>query len=176
MEVDFNTLRKKDSFYDAIGNQASIWLPEMKVHIYNTLMKEKFDKRGFEKAPDEADENYEFKELFNEFLEAVNAYDQRKFLLDNVNYFEPETNALEFNLNVFSKFLKARDYKISMPALCTKIKHVLKAEKKKGTAISDKQEKVSVVTWRIEKYDLKPNQKTIEGEIDDDIKRIKLDG
>jgi len=60
--------------------------------------------------------------------------------------------------------------------LCTKIKHVLKAEKKKGSATSDKQEKISVVTWRIEKYDLKPNQKTIEGEISDDIKRIKLDG
>jgi len=31
------------------------------------------------------------------------------------------------------------------------------------------------VTWRIEKYDLKPNQRIIEGEIDDGIKRIKLD-
>ena len=176
VEVDFNTLRKKDPFYDAVGNQASVWLPDMKSHLYNELMKEKFDERSFEEAPDEADETYEFKELFNEFLEAVNAYDQRKFLLDNVNYFDPETNALEFNLNVFSKFLKAREYKISRPALCTKIKHVLKAEKKKGSATSDKQEKISVVTWRIEKYDLKPNQKTIEGEIADDVKRIKLDG
>ena len=175
IEVDFNTLRKKDAFYDAVGNQASVWLPEMKAHIYGELMKEKFDNRNFDQAPEEASEDYEFKELFNEFLEAVNAYDQRKFLLDNVNYFDPKTNALEFNLNIFSKFLKARDYKISRPALCTKIKRVLKAEKKKGTAISHDKEKVSVVTWRIEEYHLKPNQRTIEGEIADDVKRIKLD-
>ena len=70
---------------------------------------------------------------------------------------------------------KARDYKISRPALCTKIKRVLKAEKKKGSAISHDKEKVSVVTWRIETYPLKPNQRTIEGEIADDVKRIKLD-
>ena len=76
---------------------------------------------------------------------------------------------------MFSKFLKARDYKISRPALCTKIKRVLNASKKRGTAISNKQEKVSVVTWRIEDYNLKPNQRTIEGEMDDDIKKIKLD-
>jgi len=176
VEVDFNTLRKKDSFYDAVGNQASVWLPEMKAHIYNELMKEKFDNRSYEKAPEEASEDYEFKELFNEFLEAVNAYDQRKFLLDNVNYFDPVTNSLEFNLNIFSKFLKAKDYKIARPDLCTRIKRVLKAEKKKGTAISNKKEKVSVVTWKIEEYHLKPNQKTIEGEVEDDVKRIKVDG
>ena len=131
-----------------------------------------FRMRGHEEA---SGTDYIPKELFNEFLEAVNAYDQRKFLLDNVNYFDPKTNALEFNLNIFSKFLKARDYKISRPALCTKIKRVLKAEKKKGSAISHNKEKVSVVTWRIEEYHLKPNQRTIEGEIADDVKRIKLD-
>ena len=95
-------------------------------------MKEKFDRRLKEIAPDEANEDYEFKENFGEFLELINAYTKKENLLEGVNYFNIKNKSLEFNLNQFSKFLKSRKIKISRPALCTKIKRVLKAEKKTG--------------------------------------------
>ena len=164
IEVDGPTLRNKEAFYDAALEQASIWLPDMKSGQYKEIMKEKFDRRLKEVAPEEANEDYEFKETFGEFLELINAYTKKENLLEGVNYFNIKNKSLEFNLNQFSKFLKSRKIKISRGALCTKIKRVLKAEKKTGK-VSKGKEEISCVTWEIKNFNIKESQLTVEGEV-----------
>tara|TARA_R110002020_G_scaffold143285_1_gene315514 strand:+ start:401 stop:1852 length:1452 start_codon:yes stop_codon:yes gene_type:complete len=160
--VDGETIMKPKLFYDAAINQAKAWLPRLGFKDYDPMMKPKFDAR--EKSKDyvkEAEEDYKFKRMFMDYLDAKGVYtDKEQLAIHKMPYYNERKLRIEFNLDNFEKELAKNRINLERVDLVIKIQNILKAKKNHG----DYKGK-SCVSWLIEFPEGLTNNKIIwEGE------------
>ena len=112
--VDGQTLMNQKAFYDAVISQAQVWIPKMTAKQYEEIMKMKFASRSqSDDWDEEADSNMTFKKYFNNYINKVKAFTDKKELANyQMPYFNQKKNFLEFNLNNFEDYLQSQ--KINM--------------------------------------------------------------
>jgi hypothetical protein len=166
--VDGPTLMNQKLFYDAVISKASLWVPKMPPKDFETIMRQKYEKRT--KSQDyveEAEEELRFVKHFKNYIRQVKAYSDKKELAQyGLPYFNHPKNFLEFNLDNFEDYLESKKVNLNRVDLVLKIQRVLKAKKNRGK-FQDK----SCVSWRIDSPDIDKEDITVEG----DFKEITND-
>ena len=166
--VDGPTLMNQKLFYDAVISKASLWVPKMPPKDFETIMRQKYEKRT--KSDDyveEAEEELRFVKHFKNYIRQVKAYSDKKELAQyGLPYFNNPKNFLEFNLDNFEDYLESKKVNLNRVDLVLKIQRVLKAKKKRG-----KFHEKSCVSWRIDSPDIDKEDITVEG----DFKEITND-
>ena len=159
--VDGQTLMNQKAFYDAVISQAQVWIPKMTAKQYEEIMKMKFASRSQSKDWDEeADGNMTFKKYFNNYINKVKAFTDKKELANyQMPYFNQKKNFLEFNLNNFEDYLHSQKINMERVDLVLKMQTILNAKKNKGKYLGK-----SCVSWKIESPDLIAEDIVIEGE------------
>ena len=159
--VDGQTLMNQKAFYDAVISQAQVWIPKMTAKQYEEIMKMKFASRSQSKDWDEeADGNMTFKKYFNNYINKVKAFTDKKELANyQMPYFNQKKNFLEFNLNNFEDYLHSQKINMERVDLVLKMQTILNAKKHRGKYLGK-----SCVSWKIESPDLIAEDIVIEGE------------
>ena len=151
----------------------------MKVNEFNALMSEVYKTRNVEEADEEADENQDIRDWLDSFVNATAAYTERANLLQGVCYYDMETKELQFRMDLFIKFLRAQRITLSRPKLISRLKRILKAQRKKSTiTVGEGKEKkeTRLTVWRIPNYNVNEENLVIEGTAEEDVKRVTPDG
>ena len=127
--------------------QAQIWLIKIKDHVFNDMMRKKFNARTqSEDYVEEAAEDMVFIKYFQQYIHKEQAYTDSSSLLEYKRpHFHLKKRYLEFNLNSFEDFLVERRVGTERVDLVLNIQRILKAKKVRGK-IKDK----SCVRWRID--------------------------
>jgi len=159
--VDGQTLMNQKAFYDAVISQAQVWIPKMTAKQYEEIMKMKFASRSQSKDWDEeADSSMTFKKYFNNYINKVKAFTDKKELANyQMPYFNQKKNFLEFNLNNFEDYLHSQKINMERVDLVLKMQTILNAKKHRGKYLGK-----SCVSWKIESPDLIAEDIVIEGE------------
>ena len=159
--VDGPTLRNKKLFYDAVISKASVWIPEMKVGDFESIMRRKYEAR--EKSTDyveDAEEDLRFVKHFDNYIKQVKAYTDKKELAHyGLPYFNQNNKDLEFKLDNFEDYLEAKKVNLTRVDLVLKLQKVLKAKKNRGKYLEK-----SCVSWRIKNADIDKDDMIVEGE------------
>jgi hypothetical protein len=152
---------KQKPFGDAVMKQAQIWLIKIKDHIFNDMMRKKFNARTqSEDYVEEAAEDMVFIKYFQQYIHKEQAYTDSSSLLEYKRpHFHLKKRYLEFNLNSFEDFLVEKRVGTERVDLILNIQKILKAKKIKGK-IKEK----SCVRWRIHEYNIPRDDLIIEGE------------
>jgi len=152
---------KQKPFGDAVMKQAQIWLIKIKDHIFNDMMRKKFNARTqSEDYVEEAAEDMVFIKYFQQYIHKEQAYTDSSSLLEYKRpHFHLKKRYLEFNLNSFEDFLVEKRIGTERVDLVLNIQKILKAKKIRGR-IKDR----SCVRWRIDQYDMPSEDLIIEGE------------
>ena len=151
--------------------QAQIWLIKVKDHIFNDMMRKKFNARTqSEDYVEEAAEDMVFIKYFQQYIHKEQAYTDSSSLLEYKRpHFHLKKRYLEFNLNSFEDFLVEKRVGTERVDLILNIQRILKAKKIRGK-IKEK----SCVRWRIDEYNVPQDDLIIEGEATE-IKEITDD-
>ena len=159
--VDGQTLMNQKAFYDAVISQAQVWIPKMTAKQYEEIMKMKFASRSqSDDWDEEADSNMTFKKYFNNYINKVKAFTDKKELANyQMPYFNQKKNFLEFNLNNFEDYLQSQKINMERVDLVLKMQTILNAKKHRGKYLGK-----SCVSWKIESPDLIAEDIVIEGE------------
>ena len=159
--VDGQTLMNQKAFYDAVISQAQVWIPKMKSNQFEEIMLLKFVSRIKSKHyVSEADGNLVFKKYFNNYINRVKAFTNKKELANyKLPYFNRDKNFLEFNLDNFEDYLHSQKIKIERVDLVMKMQDILHAKKNRGKYLNK-----SCVAWKIECPELPTEDIVIEGE------------
>ena len=159
--VDGQTLMNQKAFYDAVISQAQVWIPKMTAKQYEEIMKMKFASRSqSDDWDEEADSNMTFKKYFNNYINKVKAFTDKKELANyQMPYFNQKKNFLEFNLNNFEDYLNSQKINMERVDLVLKMQTILNAKKHRGKYLGK-----SCVSWKIESPDLIAEDIVIEGE------------
>jgi len=152
---------KQKPFGDAVMKQAQIWLIKIKDHIFNDMMRKKFNARTqSEDYVEEAAEDMVFIKYFQQYIHKEQAYTDSSSLLEYKRpHFHLKKRYLEFNLNSFEDFLVEKRVGTERVDLILNLQRILKAKKIKGK-IKDR----SCVRWRIDEYNVPHDDLIIEGE------------
>ena len=159
--VDGQTLMNQKAFYDAVISQAQVWIPKMKPNQFEEIMQLKFASRSQSKEYDkEADSNLIFKKYFNNYINKVKVFTDKKELANyKLPYFNPRKEILEFNLNNFEDYLQAQKVNMERVDLVMKMQDILKAKKHHGKYLGK-----SCVSWKIENPELMQEDIILEGD------------
>ena len=141
--------------------QAQIWLIKIKDHIFNDMMRKKFNARTqSEDYVEEAAEDMVFIKYFQQYIHKEQAYTDSSSLLEYKRpHFHLKKRYLEFNLNSFEDFLVEKRVGTERVDLILNLQRILKAKKIRGK-IKEK----SCVRWRIDEYNVPQDDLIIEGE------------
>ena len=165
--VNGPTLMKQGPFYDAVIQQAQVWVPRMKKTDFDKIMKMKFDARSYsDDYVEEAKEDMKFIKYFEQYIHTKQAStDPRSLLEYRRPYYDQKKQYLAFDLNNFEDFLNDSK-KINMPRvdLVLKIQQILKATIKHGKIKDENGKFASKVQWRIYDYEVPTESLIIEGE------------
>ena len=175
--IDGPTLRNKRLFYDAVMSQASVWIPEMPVKEFETIMMQKFETRTKSiHYVKEASEELVFIKYFKHYIKQENAYSDKINLLEYKRpFFDMDKKSLDFNLDAFEDFLTDKRVKIARVDLVLQVQRILKAKKNRGKVkIKDDQYK-SCVSWKIDDYEIDMEDLIIDGEYKEVIKTESID-
>ena len=175
--IDGPTLRNKRLFYDAVMSQASVWIPEMPVKEFETIMMQKFETRTKSiHYVKEANKDLVFIKYFKHYIKQENAYSDKINLLEYKRpFFDMDKKSLDFNLDAFEDFLTDKRIKIARVDLVLQVQRILKAKKNRGKVkIKDDQYK-SCVSWKIEDYEIDMEDLIIDGEYKEVIKTESID-
>jgi hypothetical protein len=159
--VDGPTLMKQQLFYDQVISQASVWIPKMKPSDFEIIMRKKYEVRTQSKDyVEEANKDLIFIKHFKNYIRQVKAFTDKKELANyHLPYYNPNTTALEFNLDAFEDYLESKKVSIERVDLVLKLQRILKARKNRG-----KWKGKSCVSWRIENADIAQEDMIVEGE------------
>jgi hypothetical protein len=159
--VDGPTLMKQQLFYDQVISQASVWIPKMKPSDFEIIMRKKYEVRTQSKDyVEEANKDLIFIKHFKNYIRQVKAFTDKKELANyQLPYYNPNTTALEFNLDAFEDYLESKKVNIERVDLVLKLQRILKARKNRG-----KWKGKSCVSWRIENAEIAKEDMILEGE------------
>ena len=165
--VDGPTLMNQKAFYDAVIQQAKVWVPKMKATDFDKIMKMKFDARSYsDDYVEEAKEDMKFIKYFEQYIHTRQASTDPASLLEYRRpYYDQKKEYLAFDLNNFEDFLMD-SRKVNMPRvdLVLKIQQILKATIKHGKIKDQNGKFVSKVQWRIYNYQIPTESLIVEGE------------
>ena len=152
---------KQAPFHAAVMKQAQIWLIKIKDHIFNDMMRKKFNARTqSEDYVEEAAEDMKFIKYFKQYIHKEQAYTDSSSLLEYKRpHFHLKKRYLEFNLDSFEDFLVEKRVGTERVDLILNLQRILKAKKIKGYINSK-----SCVRWRIDEYNVPHDDLIIEGE------------
>ena len=134
-------------FYDKAMHQAKAWLPRQKAKEYEDMMAAKFSAREYSKDfVEEANEEFKFKRMFLDYLEARGIYTSKEQLAKyGEPYFDKKNNRIEFKLDGFEREISKQRLNMDRVDLVMKCINILKAKKNRG-----KWEGKSCVSWSIQ--------------------------
>ena len=140
-------LMNQKIFYDKAMHQAKAWLPRQKAKEYEDMMAAKFSAREYSKDfVEEANEEFKFKRMFLDYLEARGIYTNKEQLAKyGEPYFDKKNNRIEFKLDGFEREMAKQRINMDRVDLVMKCINVLKAKKNRG-----KWQGKSCVSWSIQ--------------------------
>jgi hypothetical protein len=108
----------------------------------------RLEKRNFERAPEEADEDTTFIEHFYYFVKLSTVAMDKIRLLEGAVVFNEENKNIKFKFTELQKYFETHHVKITPGNLAFKLKHILKADKKDGARIKNREGKrISCNYW-----------------------------
>ena len=108
----------------------------------------RLEKRNFERAPEEADEDTTFIEHFYYFVKLSTVAMDKIRLLEGAVVFDEENKNIKFKFTELQKYFETHHVKITPGNLAFKLKHILKADKKDGARIKNREGKrISCNYW-----------------------------
>ncbi len=140
-------LMNQKIFYDKAMHQAKAWLPRQKAKEYEDMMAAKFSAREYSKDfVEEANEEFKFKRMFLDYLEARGIYTSKEQLAKyGEPYFDKKNNRIEFKLDGFEREIAKQRINMDRVDLVMKCINILKAKKNRG-----KWQGKSCVSWSIQ--------------------------